>query len=124
MLLKHIKYLVGIGLIVVAGGWAMAGMNGSVDMKNEGPQAKAIFAGGCFWCVEEAFEKVEGVISATSGYIGGETPDPTYKQVSAGGTGYAEAVEIVYDSDQVTYQQLLEVFWKNIDPTTPDQPIL
>jgi peptide-methionine (S)-S-oxide reductase len=71
--------------------------------------------------VEEAFEKVDGVVSATSGYIGGETPNPTYKQVSAGGTGYAEAVEIVYDPDKVTYQQLLDVFWKNIDPTTPDQ---
>ena len=74
MLLKNIKYLVGIGLMVIAGGLAMAGMNGSGDMKNDGLQKKAIFAGGCFWCVEEAFEHVEGVVSATSGYIGGEAP--------------------------------------------------
>ncbi len=78
---------------------------------------KAIFAGGCFWCMEEAFEKVDGVIAVTSGYIGGMVPKPTYKQVSAGGTGHAEAIEIIFDPQQVTYQQLLKVFWKNIDPT-------
>lgn len=105
----------------MAGGLAIGEMNGSTEMRETGSNAKAIFAGGCFWCVEEAFEKVEGVVSATSGYIGGESPNPTYKQVSAGGTGYAEAVEIVYNPDKVTYQQLLDVFWKNIDPTTPDQ---
>jgi peptide-methionine (S)-S-oxide reductase len=121
MWLKNIKYLVVIGLMVLAGGLAIGGVNDFTEMKDNGLKAKAIFAGGCFWCVEEAFEKVEGVVSATSGYIGGETPNPTYKQVSAGGTGYAEAVEIVYDPDKITYQQLLDVFWKNIDPTTPDQ---
>ena len=121
MWLKNIKYIVVLGLMVGAGGLAIGGMNDSTEKPNAGPTAKAIFAGGCFWCVEEAFEKVEGVISATSGYIGGEAPNPTYKQVSAGGTGYAEAVEIVYDPNEVSYQQLLDVFWKNIDPTTPDQ---
>jgi len=121
MWLKNIKYLFVMGMLVLAGGWAIGGMNDSSEMQGKGSKAKAIFAGGCFWCVEEAFEKVDGVVSATSGYIGGETPNPTYKQVSAGGTGYAEAVEIVFDSEKVTYQQLLDVFWKNIDPTTPDQ---
>lgn len=121
MWLKKIKYLFVIGLMVLAGGLAIGGMNDSTETPDNGPKAKAIFAGGCFWCVEEAFEKVDGVVSVTSGYIGGETPNPTYKQVSAGGTGYAEAVEIVYDPDKVMYQQLLNVFWKNIDPTTPDQ---
>jgi peptide-methionine (S)-S-oxide reductase len=124
MWLKNIQYLIVMivmGLLVLAGGLAIGGMNDSSEMQDNGPKARAIFAGGCFWCVEEAFEKVDGVVSATSGYIGGETPNPTYKQVSAGGTGYAEAVEIVYDPDKVTYQQLLDVFWKNIDPTTPDQ---
>ncbi len=121
MWLKNIKFLFVIGLIVLAGGVAIGGMNNDTETQKNGPKAQAIFAGGCFWCVEEAFEKVDGVLSATSGYIGGETPNPTYKQVSAGGTGYAEAVEIVYDPDKVTYQQLLDVFWKNIDPTTPDQ---
>jgi peptide-methionine (S)-S-oxide reductase len=78
--------------------------------------AIATFAGGCFWCVEADFDKVDGVISTTSGYIGGKTENPTYKQVSAGGTGHAEAVEIVFDPDKVSYENLLEIFWRNIDP--------
>ncbi len=81
----------------------------------------ATFAGGCFWCVESDFDKVEGVISTTSGYIGGDTENPTYKKVSAGGTGHAEAVQIEYDPTKVTYAELLKVFWRNIDPTTPNR---
>jgi peptide-methionine (S)-S-oxide reductase len=83
--------------------------------------AKATFAGGCFWCVEEAFEKVDGVVSAVSGYTGGRVPNPTYEQVSDGGTGHAEAVEIAYDPAKVTYEQLLQVFWHNIDPVAVDR---
>ncbi len=83
--------------------------------------AKATFAGGCFWCMEEAFEEVEGVVSVTSGYIGGQKANPSYEEVSAGGTGHAEAVEILYDPAKVTYSKLLEIFWRNIDPTTPDR---
>ncbi|HWC07245.1 MAG TPA: peptide-methionine (S)-S-oxide reductase MsrA [Gemmatimonadota bacterium] len=79
--------------------------------------AQATFAGGCFWCVEEAFDKVPGVVSTTSGYTGGRTPDPSYDQVSAGGTGHAEAVWVVYDTGVTTYEKLLEAFWRNIDPT-------
>ncbi|ALC16289.1 methionine-S-sulfoxide reductase [Desulfuromonas soudanensis] len=79
--------------------------------------ARAIFAGGCFWCMEPPFEKLEGVISVTSGYIGGEKKNPTYKEVSAGGTGHVEAVQIVYDPEKVDYEKLLDVFWQNIDPT-------
>lgn len=82
------------------------------------PLAKATFAGGCFWCMEPPFDKLEGVISTTSGYIGGHTKNPTYKEVSAGGTGHTEAVEIVYDPAKVSYAKLLEVFWRNIDPVT------
>ncbi len=82
---------------------------------------KAIFAGGCFWCMEEAFDKVEGVVSVTSGYTGGRKPNPAYEEVSAGGTGHAEAVEILYDPAKVSYAKLLEAFWRNIDPTTPDR---
>jgi peptide-methionine (S)-S-oxide reductase len=82
--------------------------------------ATAIFAGGCFWCVESDFDKVPGVISTTSGYIGGRTPNPTYEQVSRGGTGHAEAVEIVFDPAKVSYEKLLDVFWHNIDPLTKD----
>jgi len=76
----------------------------------------ATFAGGCFWCVESDFDKVEGVLSTTSGYTGGTLPNPTYEQVSAGGTGHAEAVEVVYDPAKVTYAKLLDVFWHNHDP--------
>ena len=76
----------------------------------------AIFAGGCFWCMEPPFDELDGVISTTSGYTGGHTESPTYKSISTGTTGHYEALEIVYDSDKVSYQQLLEVFWKNIDP--------
>src|SRR3954451_5492162 len=78
--------------------------------------ATAIFAGGCFWCVEADFDKVPGVISTTSGYTGGRIANPSYEQVSHGGTGHAEAVEIVYEPAKVTYQKLLDVFWHNIDP--------
>ncbi len=83
-------------------------------------QAVAVFAGGCFWCVEADFDKVDGVISTTSGYIGGTTPNPTYGQVSSGSTGYAEAVEVVYDPAKVSYQKLLDVFWRNHDPLAMD----
>jgi peptide-methionine (S)-S-oxide reductase len=83
--------------------------------------AKAIFAGGCFWCVEADFDKVPGVISTTSGYINGTVKNPSYKQVSAGGTGHAEAVEIVYDPAKVSFAKLLDVFWRNIDPLVKDK---
>ena len=79
---------------------------------------KAYFAGGCFWCMEEVFEKVEGVLSATSGYMGGTVSNPTYEEVSAGRTGHAESVEVVYDPAKVSYQKLLDVFWHNVDPIT------
>ncbi len=83
---------------------------------NSAKPATAIFAGGCFWCVEADFDKVPGVISTTSGYLNGRTPNPTYEQVSRGGTGHAEAVEIVFDPAKVSYEKLLDVFWHNIDP--------
>jgi peptide-methionine (S)-S-oxide reductase len=83
-------------------------------------RARATFAGGCFWCMEPPFDKRDGVVSTTSGYTGGRTADPTYEQVSAGRTGHAEAVEVVYDPRKVTYSQLLDVFWRNIDPLTAD----
>jgi peptide-methionine (S)-S-oxide reductase len=81
------------------------------------PHATATFAGGCFWCMEPPFEKLTGVISVTSGYTGGHKVNPTYQEVSAGGTGHAESVQIVYDPALISYQQLLDVFWHNIDPT-------
>ncbi len=83
--------------------------------------AKAIFAGGCFWCVESDFDKIPGVLSTVSGYIGGTVANPTYEQVSRKSTGHAEAVEISFDPQKVTYAQLLEYFWRTIDPTVKDR---
>jgi peptide-methionine (S)-S-oxide reductase len=83
--------------------------------------AKATFAGGCFWCVEADFDKVPGVISTTSGYIGGSVANPSYEQVASKNTGHAEAVEIVFDPARVSYAQLVEHFWRTIDPTTKDR---
>jgi peptide-methionine (S)-S-oxide reductase len=83
--------------------------------------AKATFAGGCFWCVEADFDKLPGVVSTTSGYIGGHVANPSYEQVSAKRTGHAEAVEVVYDPAKVTYEQLLQHFWHGIDPTVRDR---
>jgi peptide-methionine (S)-S-oxide reductase len=83
--------------------------------------ARAIFAGGCFWCMEPPFDALPGVISTTSGYTGGEHPKPNYDLVSAGVTGHTEAVEVIYDPKLVTYDQLLQVFWKNVDPFVTNQ---
>jgi peptide-methionine (S)-S-oxide reductase len=83
--------------------------------------AKAVFAGGCFWCVESDFDKVPGVISTTSGYTGGKTVNPTYEQVSSHTTGHAEVVQIVYDPTKVSYEKLVEYYWRSIDPTVKDQ---
>jgi peptide-methionine (S)-S-oxide reductase len=83
--------------------------------------ATAIFAGGCFWCVEADFDKIDGVISTTSGYTGGRTVNPSYAEVSRGGTGHAEAVEIVFDPAKVSYEKLLDVLWHNIDPLAKDR---
>ncbi len=77
---------------------------------------KAVFAGGCFWCVESDFDKVQGVVSTISGYTGGKTSDPTYRQVTAGGSGHYEAVEITYDPAKVSYEMLLAAFWRSVDP--------
>ena len=87
-----------------------------------GPRvAVATFAGGCFWCMEPPFDKLDGVISTLSGYTGGTVQNPTYEQVSAGRTGHTEAVQVTYDPSKVTYEKLLDVFWHNIDPTVKDR---
>ena len=82
----------------------------------EGDHQTATFAGGCFWCMEPPFDKLDGVLSTTSGYTGGRLPNPNYTQVSSGGTGHTEAVEIRFDPDRIGYEELLDVFWRNIDP--------
>lgn len=84
-------------------------------------QEKAIFAGGCFWCMEQPFDRLPGVLSVMPGYTGGATKNPTYKEVSNGSTGHTEAVEIIFDPAKISYDKLLQVFWRNIDPTVTDR---
>jgi peptide-methionine (S)-S-oxide reductase len=103
--------IIGLSTMLIAINAAMAAAN---------PE-KATFAGGCFWCMEHPFDELPGVVSVTSGYTGGHKKNPTYEEVSAGGTGHAESVQVVYDPAKVTYEQLLKVFWHNIDPTTKDR---
>lgn len=90
---------------------------GSYSVSFAADTETAIFAGGCFWCVESDFDKVDGVISTVSGYTGGHTKDATYREVTAGGTGHREAVEIEYDPSIVEYGQLLDIFWRSVNPT-------
>jgi peptide-methionine (S)-S-oxide reductase len=82
---------------------------------------KATFAGGCFWCMQPFFDRTKGVQQTMVGYTGGQTLNPTYQQVSSGKTGHAEAIEIIYDSEQVSYEKLLNIYWRNIDPTAKNQ---
>jgi peptide-methionine (S)-S-oxide reductase len=98
---------------------ALAGFLYAADGKKP-ETARVAFAGGCFWSVERFFDKVDGVISTVSGFTGGTKKNPTYKQVVAGGTGHAEAVQVTYDLKKVSYEKLLNVFWHNIDPLTPN----
>ncbi|MEM6793683.1 MAG: peptide-methionine (S)-S-oxide reductase MsrA [Acidobacteriota bacterium] len=83
--------------------------------------ARATFAGGCFWCMEPPFDKLDGVRATISGYIGGQVKNPTYKAISTGTTGHTEAVQVIFDPKKITYAELLEVFWRNIDPTVRDR---
>jgi len=113
-----------IGFIVMAaaflGVYKVVGMNAKAPEKKESntfETRSAVFAGGCFWCTESDFEKIEGVVEVISGYTGGSLADPTYEQVSGGGTGHVEAVRVIYDPARVSYEELLEVFWRHIDPT-------
>jgi peptide methionine sulfoxide reductase msrA/msrB len=97
-----------------------ASMDKKVEMKEGSDHLQtATFAGGCFWCVESDFEKVPGVVEVISGYTGGHKANPTYEEVSEGGTGHVEAVQVHYDPQKVTYEDLLDVFWRHVDPTDP-----
>ena len=116
-----IAFLVGGALLVgLTAPPSLAAPSSAVASAATKPES-AIFAGGCFWCVEADFEKLPGVIKAESGFTGGHVENPTYKQVSAGATGHAEAVRITYDPARISYEQLLDHFWKNIDPTVADR---
>ena len=108
---------IALGVVLAAGLLATTIGIASAQEKTE----RAIFAGGCFWCVESDFDKVPGVISATSGYTGGTVANPTYQQVSAGNTGHAESVEVVYDPAKVSYAKLLDYYWHHIDPLAKDR---
>ena len=112
------KAALSVGLALVS---SVFSINCAAQTAPAAATAKATFAGGCFWCVEADFDKVPGVISTTSGYIGGTTAKPTYEQVSSKNTGHAEAVEIVFDPARVNYVQLLNTFWRSIDPTVKDR---
>jgi len=113
--IRHsISVVLSLGLLGTFTFWS-----GGIDARASVP-AKAYFAGGCFWCMEEAFEQVEGVSTVVSGYMGGTVANPRYEQVSGGSTGHAESVEVSYDPAKVSYQKLLDVFWRNVDPITPN----
>ena len=120
--MKNIVKIIIMALILFSGfqyfkyDRSMAGKTMNTENKN---YKVATFAGGCFWCTESDFEKVEGVIDVVSGYIGGHKENPTYKEVSAGITGHAEAIKVTYDPGKVNYSQLLDVFWRHVDPTDP-----
>ena len=104
------KMLVALALALAATG----------SQADPAPTETATFAGGCFWCMQPPFENLPGVISTTVGYTGGHTKNPTYEEVSAGDTGHAESVQIVFDPTRIRYEQLLDVFWHNVDPITPE----
>jgi peptide-methionine (S)-S-oxide reductase len=102
---------------ILAGAFAASDRPAAAQAPRKG-LAKATFAGGCFWCMEPPYDKLPGVVSTTSGYTGGTKKNPSYEEVSAGGTGHAEAVQVVYDPSKVSYARLLDVFWHNVDPLT------
>ncbi len=113
--------LLALGALVA---WAVAGAqddNSRSELAPDDPGlAVATFAGGCFWCVEAGFEKIPGVVEAVSGYAGGDEPSPTYEEVASGQTGHTEAVQVYYDPDEITYEGLVEGFWRFMDPTDAD----
>lgn len=120
--MKTLVYLLAalcLGALLAGSGYSGDKPREAGTAMNKGRDAllTATFAGGCFWCVEADFEKVDGVVRVISGYTGGQVENPTYQQVSAGGTGHVEAVQVIYDPKRLTYEQLLDFFWRHIDPT-------
>jgi peptide-methionine (S)-S-oxide reductase len=113
---KFLNLILSIGVISMLPGGAVYAASQSTGGAET---AKATFAGGCFWCMEPPFDTLDGVVSTISGYTGGTKKNPTYEEVSAGKTGHAEVVQITYDPKKITYEKLLEVFWRNVDPLTP-----
>jgi len=115
--MKSAKLIESLGIVFLA----LAGIAYAAQRDGKGTEtAKAVFAGGCFWSVELLFDKVDGVVSTVSGFTGGTKKNPTYDEVVTGTTGHAEAVQVTYDPKKVSYEKLLDVFWHNIDPLTPN----
>lgn len=117
-----IRILVAVSLSLLLHAAAIADSFSSKQPSQKSSQGieSAILAGGCFWCIESDFEKLDGVLGVISGYIGGHLKDPTYKQVSAGGSGHIEAVRVSYDAEKISYPEILDYFWHHIDPTRND----
>lgn len=116
---KHAATFLGFAVTFAAAAYLLGGQDNAVEASSQevAPNtATATFAGGCFWCMEPPYDKLEGVISTTSGYTGGRVKNPTYEQVSTGRTGHIESMQVVYDPKKVNYETLLSVFWHNIDP--------
>lgn len=105
---------------VVLAGYLLPSNSALAEDQASGKTTVAIFAGGCFWCMEPPFDALPGVISTISGYTGGQSENPTYKDVSNGKTGHLEAVQVIYDPAKISYVQLLDVFWRNVDPFDDD----
>ncbi len=105
-----------VTLIGLALGAALVATAAEPAVKDKPTASTAVFAGGCFWCMEPPYDKLPGVVATTSGYSGGQKINPTYEQVSAGNTGHIEVIQVTYDPKQVSYEKLLEVFWRNVDP--------
>jgi len=117
-----LRKALGIALLAAAGSACAQGNQGTEVPALDAPGVSvAFFAGGCFWCTEADFEKLDGVIEAVSGYMGGDADDATYKQVSRGGTGHTEAVRVHYDPDTINYRELVAFHWRNIDPTVANR---
>ncbi len=115
--MKSAKLIESLGIVFLA----LAGIAYAAQRDGKGTEtARAVFAGGCFWSVELLFDKVDGVVSTVSGFTGGTKKNPTYDEVVTGTTGHAEAVQVTYDPKKVSYEKLLDVFWHNIDPLTPN----
>ena len=115
IIFKNFRWTLLALVLLIIGSWLIAGKM-QVSAAEGNNTATAVFAGGCFWCMEPPFDKLEGVIATTSGYTGGHTDKPTYKQVSSDTTGHYEAIEISYDPNIIDYATLLNVFWHNVDP--------
>ena len=111
----------GVSMLIFLGGILLVTMTTQANAESDVKTETATFAGGCFWCMQHPFDELPGVISTTVGYTGGTEDKPTYAQVSAGATGHTEAIQVQFDPNVINYKELLDVYWRNTDPTTPNR---